>query len=217
MTLAAAPRSHRVLADLIVPSRSRALAFAADATLVVAGAVFVTLLAQVAIPMQPVPITGQTFAVLLVGAGLGAVRGASALVLYAAAGLLGLPVGAPQADGSHLTGSALFAAPSFGYIVGFVFAAAVVGLFARRTWDRRIPKALVAFAVGSITIYAFGLPWLAVVLAGARVPQDQLLSATLTNGILPFLVGDVVKAVLAGLLLPLVWRGVRAVDARTRS
>jgi biotin transport system substrate-specific component len=216
MTLAAAPRSHRVLADLIVPSRSRALAFAADATLVLAGAVFVTLLAQIAIPMWPVPITGQTLAVLLVGAGLGAVRGASSMIVYAAAGLLGLPVAAPQPDGSHLTGTALFAAPSFGYIVGFVFAAALVGWLAGRAWDRRVPKALVAFAAGSLTIYAFGLPWLAVVLSNLGVPQDQLLSATLTNGILPFLVGDLIKAVLAGLLLPLVWRGVRAVDASTR-
>lgn len=213
MSLAVAPR-RRVLADLIVPSGSRTAAIAADAVLVLAGAALVTLLAQLAIPMWPVPITGQTFAVLLVGAGLGAVRGASSLVLYAALGLLGLPVAAPQPDGSHLTGTALFAAPSFGYIVGFVFAAAVVGWLAQRRWDRRVPKAVIAFAAGSVTIYAFGLPWLAVVLSNLGVPSGDLLSATLANGLVPFLIGDLVKAVLAGLLLPLVWRGVRAVDAR---
>jgi biotin transport system substrate-specific component len=215
-SIAAAPGHRRVLADLIVPSRSRGLALLADATLVLAGAVFVTLLAQVTIPMWPVPITGQTLAVLLVGAGLGAVRGASSMVLYAAAGLLGLPVASPQPDGSHLTGGALVTAPSFGYIVGFVFAAALVGWLAKRRWDRRVPKALVAFVLGSLTIYLFGATWLAVVLANLGVPQGQLLGTTLASGVLPFLVGDAIKAVIAGLLLPLVWRGVRRVDEHTR-
>jgi biotin transport system substrate-specific component len=205
---------RRVLADLVVPSRSRATALAVDAAMVVAGAAFVAVLAQLAIPMWPVPITGQTLGVLLVGAGLGALRGASSLGLYAVLGLVGLPVGAPQADGSHLTGAALFASPTFGYIVGFVLAAAVVGALAERTWDRRIPRALVAFVAGSLVIYAVGLPWLAVVLATLGVPQGQLFAATIQGGLLPFLVGDAIKAVFAGLLLPFVWKGVKALDAR---
>ena len=149
----AAPRL--VLADRLV---SRTLT--TDVVLVAAGAALTAILAQVSIPMFPVPITGQTLAVLLVGATLGAVRGASSLALYAVLGLVGLPVYAPQADGSHLTGFLALAAPSFGYIVGFVFAAAIVGSLSERTWDRKFFKALATFVGGSVVVFAFGLPWL---------------------------------------------------------
>ena len=168
--------------------------------LVAAGAALTAILAQVSIPMFPVPITGQTLAVLLVGATLGAVRGASSLALYAVLGLVGLPVYAPQADGSHLTGFLALAAPSFGYIVGFVFAAAIVGSLSERTWDRKFFKALATFVGGSVVVFAFGLPWLAFVL-GANLAQ------TLEWGLYPFIIGGLIKAAIAAALLPAAWWG----------
>lgn len=211
----AVPHHRPVLADLIARPTDRARAFALDAALVVAGAAVVAVLAQLTIPMWPVPMTAQTLGVLLVGASLGTVRGASAMVVYALAGLAGLPVVAPSADGTHLTGAALLGGTTFGYIIGFVFAAAVVGLLARRAWDRRVLQAIVAFAAGSIVIYAFGLPWLALALSHLGIPQDQLLAKTFAFGFAPFWLGDIVKAVFAGLLLPVAWRGVRSLEAGT--
>ena len=189
----AAPRL--VLADRLV---SRTLT--TDVVLVAAGAALTAILAQVSIPMFPVPITGQTLAVLLVGATLGAVRGASSLALYAVLGLVGLPVYAPQADGSHLTGFLALAAPSFGYIVGFVFAAAIVGSLSERTWDRKFFKALATFVGGSVVVFAFGLPWLAFVL-GANLAQ------TLEWGLYPFIIGGLIKPAIAAALLPAAWWG----------
>ena len=152
------------------------------------------------LPGTDVPQTGQTLAVLLVGATLGAVRGASSLALYAVLGLVGLPVYAPQADGSHLTGFLALAAPSFGYIVGFVFAAAIVGSLSERTWDRKFFKALATFVGGSVVVFAFGLPWLAFVL-GANLAQ------TLEWGLYPFIIGGLIKAAIAAALLPAAWWG----------
>ncbi len=208
----------RVLADALVRPSTRTRALAADIALVAVGAGIVAVLAQVVIPMWPVPITGQTLGVLLVAASLGAVRGGSALALYAGLGLVGLPVMAPQTDGSHIAGLALLATPSFGYVLGFVVAAVVVGRLSERRWDRRVPRAVVAFAAGSVAVYAVGLPWLALALSTLGVAEGgALASATLQAGLLPFLLGDAVQAVLAGALLPLAWAGVRAVDrAKTR-
>ncbi|RLK49580.1 biotin transporter BioY [Microbacterium telephonicum] len=212
----AAP-APRVLADALVRPSTRIRALAADAALVAVGAGIVAVLAQVVVPMWPVPITGQTLGVLLVGASLGAVRGASSLALYAALGLVGLPVMAPQPDGGHITGLALLATPSFGYVAGFILAALVVGRLCELRWDRTVPRAVVAFAAGSAVVYAVGLPWLAAVLSTLGVAEGSaLFGATLQAGLLPFLLGDVVKALIAGALLPLAWAGVRAVD-RTKN
>jgi len=196
-----APTSHRlVLADRVFP---RTLLM--DIVLVVAGAALVTILAQVSIPLKPVPITGQTLAVLLVGSTLGWARGGLALVLYAVLGLVGLPVYAPQPDGSHLTGLTAFGSPSFGYIVGFVLSAALVGWLAEREWDRKILKALVTFVAGSLAVFAIGLPWLAVVLGRFGIPND--LQSVLVAGFYPFIIGGVIKAAIAAGLLPLAWWG----------
>ncbi|MFT4212801.1 MAG: biotin transporter BioY [Microbacterium sp.] len=215
MSLAAAS-GPRVLADALVPTRSRAAALVADAALVVAGTALVAVAAQVAIPFWPVPLTLQTFAVLLVGTALGPVRGASSLGLYLVLGVVGLPIFSEGASGN------LFAMTSGGFIVGFVFAAALTGWLARRRWDRKVVGTLVSFLAGSVVMYAFGLPWLYVSLQslGAAVwhdylGYDSLLAATIGAGLLPFLVGDVLKAIFAAVLLPLTWRGVDAVDART--
>jgi len=195
MTTLAPNLRRTVLADRVFP---RTLVM--DIVLVVAGAAIVTILAQVSINLKPVPITGQTLAVLLVGSTLGWARGGLALVLYAVLGLVGLPVYAPQADGSHLTGLLALAAPSFGYIIGFIPSAALVGWLAERQWDRKILKAIVTFVAGSVVVFAIGLPWLAVVL-------HTDLPTTLQYGLYPFIIGGIIKAAIAAGLLPLAWWG----------
>lgn len=175
-----------------------------DIALVAAGAGLTAIAAQIAIG-NPVPFTLQTFSVLLVGATLGPVRGAVSMALYLALGVAGLPVYAPQSDGSHVTGLAALALPSFGYIVGFVAASALVGWLAQLEWDRKFLKMLVTFAAGSAVIYAFGVPWLAVAL-GVDIPT------AIGFGVLPFLIGDAIKAVAAAALLPLAWLGVRRLN-----
>jgi biotin transport system substrate-specific component len=202
MTTLAPPLRRTVLADRVFP---RTLVM--DIVLVVAGAALVTVLAQVAIPLWPVPITGQTLAVLLVGSTLGWARGAISMVLYALLGLVGLPV---YSDGSHGAG-VLFGATG-GYIVGFIVSAALVGWLAERQWDRKVLKAVVTFVAGSVVVFAIGLPWLAVVL-------HTDLPTTLQYGLYPFIIGGIVKAAIAAGLLPLAWWGAdriatkRAADA----
>jgi biotin transport system substrate-specific component len=177
---------------------------ATDLILIVAGTALTSILAQVAIPLWPVPITGQTFSVLFVGAVLGATRAAISMALYLVLGFVGLPVFTPQADGSHLTGVSAVLGTTGGYLVGFIFAAALVGLLAQREWDRRWLGTLVAFVVGTVVIYAFGLPWLYVSLVNLHLTNP--LQATLNGGLYPFLIGDAIKAILAAVGLPLVWR-----------
>lgn len=193
------------LADRIF---SRSLAI--DIALVVAGTALTALAAQAVVPLWPVPMTLQTFAVLLVGTTLGPVRGALSMGLYLVVGVLGLPVFAEAKSGS------LFSLTSGGFVIGFILAAALVGYLAQREWDRRFVGTLVSFAAGTIVIYAVGLPWLFVSLSnlGPAVWHDYLgfdsvLAATFGAGVLPFLVGDLLKALLAAALLPAAWRGVR--------
>jgi len=197
MTTLAPPLRRTVLADRVFP---RTLVM--DIVLVVAGAALVTVLAQVAIPLWPVPITGQTLAVLLVGSTLGWARGAISMVLYAVLGLIGLPV---YSDGSHGAG-VLFGATG-GYIVGFIVSAALVGWLAERQWDRKVLKAIVTFVAGSVVVFAIGLPWLAVVL-------HTDLPTTLQYGLYPFILGGVIKAVIAAGLLPLAWWGADRIAKR---
>ncbi|MCS7087290.1 MAG: biotin transporter BioY, partial [Thermoflexales bacterium] len=143
------------------------------------------------IPLQPVPITGQTFGVLLAGAALGARRGALALLAYLAQGLIGLPFFA-----GGTSGMARLLGPTGGYLVGFVAAAALVGWLSERGWDRRFISTFAAMALGNLVIYALGAPWLA-----QFVGWERALSA----GVLPFLPGDAIKALLAALALPSAW------------
>lgn len=217
MSVAALP-TRRVLADVIARPSSRARAFALDAALVVAGAAFVALLAQVTIPLPIVPITGQTLGVLVVGASLGAVRGASALGLYAVVGILGVPV---FADGE--AGTTVLLGATGGFILGFIASAAVVGWLAERAWDRRILKALSMFLAGTVVTFLVGLPWLFVwfTLIGPEVYQawgyETALQGTIESGLLPFILPGIVKALIAALIVPGAWALVRRVDARKRS
>ena len=202
MSTIAAPSAptRRVLADVIARPSSRARAFSLDAGLVIAGAAVVALLAQVEIPLWPVPITGQTLGVIVVGAALGAWRGAAALTTYLLAGLAGLPVFA------GFTGTvAAVGKPSFGFIIGFVFAAFVAGWFAERAWDRRPVLAFVGFAAASVVPFVFGIPYMAFIL-NVVMGLDYSLWALLEVGLLPFILGGIVKAAVAALMLGTAWK-----------
>jgi biotin transport system substrate-specific component len=167
-----------------------------DVVLVGVGAGLIAASAQLSIglPFTPVPITGQTFAVLLVGASLGTVRGGTSALLYVLLGVAGVPVYAHGAEGwAVITGA------SGGYLVGYPFASALTGWLAERRWDRRFSSAVGAMLTGNVVIYLFGLPWLAVVLGTS-------LEKTLELGLYPFVPGDTFKLYLAAALLPAAWR-----------
>lgn len=171
------------------------------ALLVIAGAALVAVCAQVSIPLPftPVPVTGQTFAVVLVGASLGPLSGGLSLTLYLLAGIAGAPVYADGADGWDVLTSA-----TGGYLIGFVLAASLTGALAARSWDRRFRSATSAMLAGNVVIYLVGLPWLA-----WKLHTD--LETTLELGLYPFVIGDLLKLYLAATLLPAVWR---IVDSR---
>jgi len=188
-TAATLPRrtTPLVLADLVPGALAR------DVLLVIGGAGLVGLLAQVSIKLSftPVPITGQTLGVLLAGTALGWRRGLAAMLLYAAAGLIGVPWFAGQASG--------YVGASFGYIVGFIACAAVCGALAQRGADRSLTRSVPAMIVGEILMYGIGVTWLAVDLhVGA--------GTAISLGLTPFLAGDAIKAALAALLLPAAWK-----------
>jgi len=176
--------SSATLARHWIPERS----LVGDAGLVIGFSLFTGLMAHIAIPLPftPVPITGQTFAVLLCGAVLGARLGTASMLLYITEGLVGLPVFA-VAVGSF----------SYGYLAGFVAAAFVVGWFADRGWTRDLPLTIVAMLAGEVAIYFFGLLWLA-----HLVPESQVLAW----GLFPFLIGDTIKLAAAAIVVPAGWR-----------
>ena len=162
------------------------------AILIVLGAAIVALSAQIVIPTQPVPFTGQTLGVLLVGGALGLRRGAAALLLYLAIGAIGVPVYAEGRTLATMTGV------TTGYLIGFAVAAAVVGRLAELGWDRRLPGALVAMIIGTAVIYAFGVPWL-------KVSTGMPWSEAVALGMTQFLVWDLAKAAIAGATFTLAW------------
>ncbi len=186
---------------------SRALA--TDLVLIAAGAAVTAVAAQIAVPLWPVPVTGQTLAVLLVGSTLGALRGALSLTLYAVLGIVGLPV---FSDAS--SGFAVLAGPTGGYIVGFIAAAALTGWIAQRAWDRHWIKATLAFLAGSVVTFMFGLPWLWYALGTYGLPND--IHSVLIAGFYPFIVGGVIKAILAASIISVAWSAVRRADERAR-
>ncbi|MBZ4319720.1 biotin transporter BioY [Streptomyces huiliensis] len=183
------PRTGTVLADLLPASSSRAR----DVALVVGGAALTGLAAQLTVPVpgSPVPVSGQTFAALLVGTALGARRGFLSLALYALAGIAGMPWFADGKSGA--------AFPSFGYVLGMLLAATVVGALARRGADRSVLRTAGTMALGTAIIYAVGVPYLALAL---HMPLGDAVAAGLT----PFLIGDALKAALAMGALPTAWK-----------
>ena len=204
-----------------------------DAVLIIGFAFLTAVFAQIAIriPTTTVPITGQTFAVLLTGASLGSKRGASSMVVYMLMGMFLLPVFAPSqalSEGANLhfilpwsgTEKAIWDLSSGGYIVGFILGAYLVGLLAERGWDRRSSVPL-AMLVGNVAIYVIGLPWLAYFIeSGTVIPGTDLtyydaiagsnsVDKTFRGGLYPFIGGDAIKVLLAALVLPGAWALVR--------
>lgn len=184
------------VADLARPSQ-RHLAYFYDAALIVGGSAVIALCAQIGLG-YPVPVTGQTFAVLMVGALLGSRRGALCLLTYLLEGLAGLPV-----FSQGKAGVAAFFGPTGGYLVGFVLAAFVVGALSERTWDRRSFTTIAAMVAGNLVIYACGLAWLWCL---AHVFAKSLGGGLLAVGVYPFLMGDLLKIALAAVLLPGGWK-----------
>ncbi|MDA8263571.1 MAG: biotin transporter BioY [Actinomycetota bacterium] len=168
----------------------------ADAILVIAYAGFIGVSAQISVhlPFTPVPITGQTLAVLLGASALGAGRALMGSGLYLAAGLIGVPWFAGGSGGLSVASS-----PTFGYIVGFIAASALVGLMASRGMDKKVIGTAFEMVAGNLGIYAFGVAWLAFSL-------HISLAHAVALGVVPFLVGDLLKLVLAAVLLPGAWK-----------
>lgn len=193
------------IGDFLVPIRigERISTRARHVALIVAGALLIALSANISIPVPgtPVPISGQTFSVLLVGGALGARRGILASLLYLVLGLF-LPVYAEHKQGLQVIGG--FSDGHFvlgatgGYLIGFVLAAGVVGRLAELGWDRRFGGALAAMALGNLAIYAVGVPWL-------MVATGWDFAKAFSLGVQPFLVGDAIKLVLAAGLFPFAW------------
>jgi len=228
------------LADAVFPrfdSQRRVLVLARDLALMAGFAAFVALCAQVQmrLPWTTVPITAQTFGVLVAGGALGAWRGAGAMALYAVAGMFLLPVFTPA--GAQTTGAwdlhlvlpwrgnerVIWELSSGGYIAGFVLAAAVVGFLAERRWDRG-PWVHLAMLLGNVALYLPGLLWLSYLIGtdwvapggskplGDLIAGSDTLDKTLKGGLYPFIVGDLMKLLLAALALPAAWL---AVDRRS--
>jgi biotin transport system substrate-specific component len=191
---AIAPAAPRTLADAVLPR-----SLVTDVALVVGFAALTAAAAQLSfhLPWTPVPITGQTFAVLASGTVLGVRRGGLSQLLYVAVGALGAPVYASGAGGwAAATGA------TGGYLIGFVLAAALVGALADRRQDRALLTSIPAMLAGSAVIYALGVPWLAWKLGVSGTKAVEL-------GMAPFLIGDAVKLLAAGALAPGAWRFVR--------
>ena len=168
-----------------------------DFFLVFTAALFVAVFAQVKIPLSftPIPLTGQTFAVLLVGAILGSKRGATSLIFYIAMGAFGLPFFAGGASGfAYLSGATL------GYLFGFVAAAYLVGKLAEQGLGRSGRTSLIPFLAGTLVIYLFGVGWMSILFG---------IEKAIGLGVLPFLIGDAIKLILAALTLPTLWKFIR--------
>jgi biotin transport system substrate-specific component len=223
LTLADAIFFPRIIRDSRLASGLRSL------VLMAGFAAFVALFAQlqVRLPWTPVPVTGQTFAVLLAGGALGAWRGAGSLTLYGLAGALGLPVFTPATATTSGTWDAHLFLPwqgshgvpwnlaSGGYILGFIVAAAVVGFLAERGWDRGA-WVQVAMLLGSAAVYVPGVLWL-------KHELHVSFSKSLELGLYPFIPGDLMKLLLAATVLPSAWvlvgdkqQATRTRDRRTR-
>lgn len=183
--------TNATVADIWRPDE-RVRAGLYDFILIVAGSFFIALSAQLAIGF-PVPVTGQTFAVVMIGALYGARRGSLCVMAYILEGAAGLPVFANAGFGF-----AILSGPRGGYLIGFVVAAYVVGLLAQAGWDRRVWTTILAMLVGNFAIYSFGLSWLFCLMGFS--------SKVLAVGLYPFIAGDILKTALAAVLLPSGWK-----------
>ena len=186
------PSRATTIAGALIPRRATWVNVTVDVALIIGFAALTGLAAKVAVYLNPaVPITGQTFAVLLTGAVLGWKKGGASMIVYLVAGVLGIPVFAP---------SGAIPGASRGYLLGFAAAAVIVGYLCERGWGKNPFKLIAAMLAGEVAIYAFGLPWLAF-----YVPSDKVLPWGLT----PFIPGDAIKMLMAAFGVPLAWVGIR--------
>lgn len=203
------PRATAI-ADALIPRSTPWINGAVDAVLIVGFAALTGLAAQVAVYLNPaVPITGQTFAVLLAGAVLGWKKGGASMLVYlVAGGLLGLPVFAPSGP---------WPGTSLGYLPGFAAAAAIVGYLCERGWARNPLKLVAAMLLGEIAIYAFGLPWLAFYFSPVELASSvsagvlgspTRLAVVWEWGVRDFIIGDTIKLLMAAFGVPLMWAGI---------
>ena len=194
--MALASPAPRVLADYAARTAL------AQIVLVFCGAAFVGIAAQIAIPLPftPVPLTLQTFAVLLAGAALGSLRGVASMALYALMGVVGVPW--------FSEGSSGFSTASFGYILGFILAAFIVGRLAERGASTTSIQSAALMVIGNLAIYAVGVTWL-------KFAIDSSWATALSLGVVPFLIGDAIKIALAAGLLPLSWKGLEKLNLRS--
>ena len=199
MTIATA--AHQPLIDRLWPAAERPLV--RQAILVVLGSLLLWASAKVQVPMWPVPMTMQSFVVLVIGMGYGSRLGAATVGFYLLQGALGLPVfaGTPEKG----IGLAYMVGPTGGYLLGFVLAAATVGWLAERGWDRTLPLAVTAMIIGTILLFVPGVAWLAVLIG---------FSTAVAAGETPFLLASVVKLALAAAVMPLAWRAIEAREGR---
>src|SRR3954447_13503444 len=195
--------SSTALVPTLVRPNNRVTAIVADAVLVGLGVTLLALSAQISIPLPntPVPLTGQTFGVLLIGGAYGATRGFVTMAAYLVIGGLGYGVFAQHASGWDVL---KFSSATGGYLVGMLMAAGFVGWMADHGWDRKVRRSLPTMALGNVVIYAFGATWLAHAL-------DLTASQAWHLGVRPFLPGDAIKILLAAGLLPLAWKAVDAI------
>ena len=193
-----------VLVDALLPvalAQTRANRLAVDVFLVVGFAALTGLSAKVSVYLNPaVPITGQTFAVLMTGAALGSKRGVASMLVYLGAGIAGIPVFAP---------SGAIKAASRGYLLGFVVAALVVGLLVERGWGRNPIKLAGAMLAAEVAIYAFGLSWLAFYVPDSELIDRSMIAVLYDWGLEDFIIGDTIKLLLAAAGVPLIWVGIK--------
>jgi biotin transport system substrate-specific component len=195
------PGRATAIADALIPRSGAWANVFIDATLIVGFAALTGLSAKVAVYLNPaVPITGQTFAVLMSGAVLGSKRGAASMLVYLGTGIAGIPVFAP---------SGAISGASRGYLLGFVAAALIVGFVVERGWGRNPFKLAAAMLAGEVAIYAFGLSWLAFYIPADAMLDTSRLAVVYDWGLENFIIGDSIKLVLAALGVPLVWEGIR--------
>ena len=180
--------SHPVLVDILLPKIDTRIK---NIALVLSFAVITALCSKLSLEIGPIPVTMQTFSVVLAGVLLGSKRGALSQVAYLAGGLAGIPW---FSRGGGLT---YIMSPTFGFIVGFIVAAYIIGRLAEKGWDRKVGTAMLAMLMGNVFLYLFGLLWL------VRFVGTE---AVLAVGLYPFVVGDLLKILLAGLALPLGWK-----------
>jgi biotin transport system substrate-specific component len=201
--------TNTTVADVLRPCEKRRAGFY-DLVLIIGGSLLIGLSAQVAVrlPFSPVPVTGQTFAVLMIGALFGSRRGGLSVLLYIIEGAVGLPVFAMGRGGP-----AVLLGQTGGYLAGFIAAAYVTGLLAEKGWDRRVETAVLAMVFGNVLIYTFGLLWLFWLKFIFKIPIGS--GSVLAVGLYPFIVGDALKIMLAAIILPAGWKLLRIIGVAT--